>query len=99
MTPLIRGLILIILLLAFLIVLIGFLYIVAVEIDYILEVDILWKVKQKARRLIYGQSEEERKTVKRISNRRKVRSKPNAERIKNAKKHKLKEYEIERIEH
>ena len=54
MTLLIKILSLTLLLLVFIIVLIGCLYILIVELDWILDVDVLWKLKQKVRVLVYG---------------------------------------------
>lgn len=45
---------LILILLVFIITVTACLYVLAVEIDWILEVDVLWKVKQKVRVLVYG---------------------------------------------
>lgn len=55
MNLLIRIISLILILLTFLIALIGGLYILVVEIDYILDVDVIWKLKQKVRAIVYGE--------------------------------------------
>ena len=55
MNLLIRILSLILILLVFIIALLGGLYVLVVEIDYILDVDVLWKVKQKVRTFVYGE--------------------------------------------
>lgn len=54
MSLLFRILCFILILLAFIIILIGFIYILLCELDWIFEVDLLWKVKEKVRVIVYG---------------------------------------------
>ena len=85
MNLLIKILSLILLFLVFIITLIACLYVLVQEIDWILEVDVLWKLKRKVRCIVYGQTKSDREVVGRMFRRRKGRSIRNRERLQTVK--------------
>ena len=76
----------ILLLLALILVLVGGLYVLSIELQWWLDVDVFYKLKRKVRAYVYAETKEERKTLVRMLRGRKGRGKQNLERFQTIKK-------------
>ena len=85
-TFLIKLLTVILLLLSLLIALVGGLYVLSTELQWLLDVDILHKAKMKVRAIVYAETKRERETVGRLFRSRKGRGKSDRTKLQSIKK-------------